>query len=175
MSFTIFVAGSGHYHRHRTGVDFGDVYEFADGLSQMSSVTGGARSFVEDEVTGAVTPDSPLQQILNMVGRINSFHLLNDAVRMMGMSMAPVSVSVSARVENTLWADTSSFSQITLFSGENNSAGEFFRSVNPGLERVGMNTFGVLSAIAAYINDFSSTSRPRGSDGLYRLTFQLSA
>ncbi len=175
MSFTIFVAGSGHYHRHRTGVDFGDVYDFADGLSRMTSVTGGARSFAEDEFTSAFTPDSPLQQLLNLVGRINGLHLLDDAVTLMAANMAPVNISVSARVENTLWADTSSFSQITLTTSDHYPAREFLRSVNPGLERVGMNTFGVLGAMAAYINDFSSSPRPRGRDGLYRLTFQLSA
>ncbi len=175
MSFVIFAAGSGHFHRRRTGIDFGDVYDFAAGLSRMMSVTGGARAFAQDEVTGALSPTSPLEQALNVEGQIHGFRLLNDAVTLLVARFTPVNISVAPRVSNALWADTNAFAQITFRNDDYYPGQEFLRAVNPALERTGMNTFGVLAAMARVISEFSHSSPSRGTDGRYRLSIQLSA
>lgn len=172
MSFRIFASGTGNFGYSKHGIDFGDVYDLGAGLDRMRSAGGGARSFVQDEVTGAATPDSPLQQTLNAAGQINGFHLLENSVTFMLLEMDLIHVHLSARQSNWWTPDTARGRSLILSSRYHNPVREFLRGINPVLDATEMRTFGVLAALAAVFSRYSTEDRQ--VDGSALLLIQLS-
>ncbi|MCU0910715.1 MAG: hypothetical protein MUE98_05025 [Rhodobacteraceae bacterium] len=179
MSFRIYASGTGGFQYDRNGVDFGDVYEFADGLSRMYSVTGGASSFFRGEATSAVhdrvVGSTALQRALSAMGELVGANLLREMVTLLAVYRTPTTIGVHARRESLTWADATGFGEVTLRSDEREPAVAFFRAVSPALLAAEMNTFGVLAAMARVMSDFTSHPCHRGADGQYRLLIQLSA
>ena len=179
MGFRIFASGTGGFNRERSGVDFDDVYEFADGLSRMYSVSGGARSFFHGEATSAVhdrvVGSTAFQRALSSMGELVGANLLREMVTLLAVYRAPTTIAVSARREHVAWPDTAAFAEVTLNASDTEPAVTFFRAVSPALQTAEMNTFGVLAAIARVMSDFSSHPCHRGGDGRFRLLIQLSA
>ena len=172
MSFRIFAAGTGNFHYTRNGLDFGDVYDVADGLSRIASVTGGARSAATGIVTDAATPTSGVRQALNAYGQIEGLHLLHDSVEMMVVDMGSVQVMVYARQARTFWVDNTAVATVMLANDDDDPAVTFLRRVNPVLAETEMNTFGVLAAIAGVMTRFS-TEGARADNGRCMLNIQI--
>lgn len=178
MSFRIHAAGTGGFRHDREGIDFGDVYEFADGLSRMYSVTGGVRSFASGEATGAVEDvvvgDSALRRSLNAMGQLVGANLLREMVILLAATRTPVRISVAARREGMIFTE-SAFREVVIYADDMQPAVEFFRAISPALQAAEMNTFGVMSAIARVLSEFMAHPCHRGGDGQYRVLIQLSA
>ncbi len=174
MSFRVFVSGSGNFQYIRNGVDFGDVYELGDGLNRMTSVSGGVSSFVQDEVTGAATPDSPLQQMLNTMGQISGFDLLRSSVTITLATMSPIHIHLAARQSNWLMPDISRGCTLLLSVRDHAPVRGFLQDITPVLDATEMRTFGVLAALAAVFSNFSVSGGRAPVDGSYRLLIQLS-
>ncbi len=173
MSFRIFASGTGHFRYIKTGIDFGDVYNLEDCLNRMMSVSAGARSFVQDEVTEAATPDSPVQKTLNAMGQIVALDLLRTAVTITLAEMSPIHIHLSAFQSNLLMDDVEGRS-LLLSSLDDASVRDFLRAITPVLDATGMRTFGVLTAIATVFSNFSVAGGRAPVDGSYRLNIQLS-
>ncbi|SON56144.1 hypothetical protein HDIA_2603 [Hartmannibacter diazotrophicus] len=173
MAFDLHASGTGGFRYSRRGLDLGDVYEIANWYDRLNTLTEGPRALVESEITGAISPDSPLQQALNAEGMIIGMRLLRDSVDMMLAGKNPVLVTVCPRQSHTLWPDSG-----TNFSGWLNtldgSPGYYFLvDVTPALESAGMKNFGVLAALAATFAEYSLRGRA-SSGGEHQILIQLS-
>lgn len=173
MSFNIHAAGTGSFRFQKQGIDFGDVYDMAGWHNRLHTIPSGPRALAEAELIDSLTPDDPLQQALNAAGLIEGIHLFEMCITTLLMFKNPVFVSLSARQENTLWADDSTFFGGWLNSQDDQPARYFLHDITPKLDTTGLKTFGVLAAIGQVFAEYNSRG-PRGMDRDHRLLIQVS-
>lgn len=153
MSFRMFAVGTGNFGHERNWTDEGDVYELGsmigDAMDPAGSVGDAVRGAVEDEVTDRLTPDDPVQQGLNAIGRMACGNTLRDAFTLL-LAHGEVNIAISATGSSSIpgWPDPRAFVSNNYSSRWNSTFGDFMRDITPALEETDLNRFTVLCAIA---------------------------
>lgn len=151
MAFRFFAAGTGGYRFHRdTMTDEGDAFALADALGALDSVSGGARSLAINRATSQVARPDALQRATTAGGMVEAFHRLREDINMLfSHHTSPVHVTLAARRDAlSSLGESSRSTMILLFPDHPPPYPEFMRAAHPVLAPPGLNTFGVLFALA---------------------------
>ena len=155
MSFRMFAAGTGGFNHTREHADEGDVFDLATLMGRMNASVGGVRSFAQNEVQGAVTPDSALQQGLVAMGTITCVDSLRTQFQLTQARFSTMTLAVSTRRTNTIMPDDAGHTSVTCRSSDHDAFRNFMRHVHPVLEKTELNRFAVLCAMAQVLSEWS--------------------
>jgi hypothetical protein len=163
MSFRIFARGTGNYHHTRNHADEGDVYDLAEALGRIDSLSGGVRGVIENEVAGAVpNSDGGLQAALNAMGTMVSMDLMRTNFTLTLARAHRMTIFVSARTDNMILPDSHDNFSMTYSTRDRSPLRDFMLDLTPTLEAAGLNRFRVIGAIAEVLGAWNGQPAPRG-------------
>ena len=174
MSFRIFARGTGGFSFNRNRPDEGDVFDIETTLGRAMSIEGGVRAVVENEVTGAVSGDSRLQQGLTMQGTLLCVDQLGSQFTQALIDFQNMTISLSAQQSHMLWPTTGGVSTFRYTTRDSAPFRQFLRDIHPALEASGLNGFMVLLALAEVFSLWALEGS-EARNGLRQLNIQLTA
>lgn len=175
MSFRIFARGTGGFSFNRNRPDEGDVFDIETALGRAMSLEGGVRGVVENEVTGAMSADSPLQQALTTMGTLTCLDQLHTQFILTLAEFHNMTISLSARQPHlAIWPASGGNSMYRYSSRDSAPFRQFLRDIHPALEAADLNGFAVLCALAEVFSRWSLEGS-EARNGLCQLNIELTA